>query len=313
MAERLARSRFLAGFGAAVASTGTARAQSAPPMRVGVIASDTYAEAFYAQDAGFFKQAGLDVEITTLANGTAILTGVLAGALDLGISNTVAIATAVSHGFPVGFIAAGAYYLASAPTTVLCVARDAPYRGARDLEGKTVAVSALRDMNAAGAKAWLVENGADLTRISFIEMSFPEMAPALAHGTIAAATIPEPQLTDDRRQIRVLADFFDVIGKRFMNGGWFTTPEYRAQNPALVRKFVATIYATAAWANAHHPQTAAILAKYSKVPLATTREMTRAIYAEALSPDIVQPSLDVAYKFKLLDRRVAAAEVILRG
>ncbi len=282
-------------------------------MRVGAITSDTYGEAYYADDLGFFKSAGLDVQITTMTNGTAILTAVLGGALDIGISNTVALATAVTHGFPVGFIAGGALYLSSAPTTVLCVDRSSPLRRAKDLEGKTLAVSALRDMNAAGARAWLTQNGADVTKVQFIEMAFPEMAPALRRGTVAAATIPEPQLTDAKNDVRIFAKFFDVIGKRFMNGGWFTTPEYIKKNPEIVKRFVRTIYATAKWANAHHPQSAAILSKYSRVPLTTTLAMTRAVYSESLDPRLIQPSLDVAYRYKLLDRPVDASEIIARA
>jgi NitT/TauT family transport system substrate-binding protein len=281
------------------------------PLRIGAITSDTYGEAYYSQDLGLFKRAGLDVEITTLTNGTAILTAVLGGALDIGISNTVAIATAVIHGFPVGFIAGGALYLSTAPTTVLCVDRGSPSRSAKDLEGKTVAVSALRDMNAAGTRAWLTENGADVAKVQFIEMAFPEMAPALRRGTVAAATIPEPQLTDAKNDVRIFAKFFDVIGKRFMNGGWFSTPDYVKKNPETVKRFVEVIYTTAKWANAHHSESAAILSKYSKVGLETTRSMTRAVYSESLDPRLIQPSIDVAFKYKLLDRAVNAGEIVV--
>lgn len=310
----LSRSRFLASASAASAAAGIpafAGAQTPQRIRVGALPSDTYCEAYYAADEGFFQRAGLDVEITSLTNGTAILTAVLGGTLDIGISNTVAISTAVIHGFPVGFIAGGALYLSSAPTTVLCVARDSTLRTAKDLEGKVVGVSALRDMNAAGVRAWLTQNGADVTKVQLIELAFPQMAPALVRGTIAAATVPEPQLTDAKSDVRVFAKFFDVIGKRFMNGGWFSTPDYVKKNPDAVRRFVQAIYATARWANVHHPETAAILTKYSHVSLDVTRVMTRAVYSESLDPRLIQPSVDVAYRYKLLDRPVSASEIIV--
>lgn len=311
-AMSVARARFLAGgLAAAAAAPLHARAQSARTIRVGALASDTYAEAFYAQDGGFFKKAGLDVEITPLTNGTVIMQSVLAGALDIGISNTVAIATAVIHGFPAGFIAGGAYYLANAPTTVLAVAKGAPFRRPKDLEGQTIAVTALRDMNSAGVKAWLTRSGVNAAKVSLIEMSFPLMANALTRGTIGAATMPEPQITEAKEQIRIFARFFDVIGKRFMNGGWFTTPKYAAANRELVHDFVQAIYTTARWANQHHGETAEILAKYSRVPLDTTLTMTRAVYSENLDPKMIQPSVDVAYRYNMLERPVAASEIIL--
>jgi len=307
----LSRSRFLSVTAASAAAGIPLRARAqAGRLRIGAITSDTYGEAYYADDLGFFKKAGLDVEISTMTNGTAILNAVIGGSLDIGISNTVAISNAVIHGFPVGFIAGGALYLSSAPTTVLCVDRGSPLRNAKELEGKVVAVSALRDMNAAGTRAWLTQNGADVTKVQFIEMAFPEMAPALRRGIIAAATIPEPQLTDAKNDVRIFAKFFDVIGKRFMNGGWFSTPDYVKKNPDVVKRYVEVIYATAKWANAHHPESAAILSKYSKVSLATTQTMTRAVYSESLDPRLIQPSIDVAFRYKLLDRAVNASEII---
>src|SRR5215469_9380423 len=133
----LSRSQFIAAAAAAAAVGGPSfvRAQTSK-LRIGAITSDTYGEAYYADDLGLFKKAGLDVEITTMTNGTAILNAVIGGSLDIGISNTVAISNAVIHGFPVGFIAGGALYLSSAPTTVLCADRDSSLRTAKDLEGK---------------------------------------------------------------------------------------------------------------------------------------------------------------------------------
>ena len=68
-------------------------------------ASDAYAEAIYALDAGFFDSAGLDVDVANLANGTAIVTGIITGALDIGIANTFTLANAHNHGLPLVMIA----------------------------------------------------------------------------------------------------------------------------------------------------------------------------------------------------------------
>lgn len=283
-----------------------------PAIRVGTTASDAYAEAIYALDAGFFDAAGLDVNVANLANGTAIVTGIVTGALDVGIANTITLANAHNHGLPLVMIAGGALYSSGSPTTALCCARDSTLREAKDLEGKIVGVSTLGDMNALGAKAWIAANGADVAKVGFIELGFAEMAPAIKRGTVAAATMNEPQITAWKSDVRVFAPIFDVIAKRFMNGVWISTPAWTQQNPALARRFVEAIYAAGRWANAHHPESAAILAKYSKVDLETTRTMGRVEYSDGLDPRLVQLSIDLAYKYKFIDRPVSAAALVAK-
>ena len=307
------RRAFVSGIAAACAAAHgpyPALAQSDRVLRVSGGVSDTYAEALYAQEAGFFKRAGLDVEVTTQTNPNIILTGVIAGAIDIGITNTIALATAVTHGIPLEIVGAGALYLSDAATTVLTVARDAPLREAKDLEGKTIAVSGLQDMNTLGVKAWLSANGADPANVHFVELGFPQMGSAIKRGAVDAATMNEPFLTAEQSNVRTFAKMFDAIGKRFVNGVWIATPAFVRANGALVRRFGEALYATAKWANTHHPETAAILAKNTRIDPEVTRTMTRVRYAESLEPRLVQPSLDAAWKFKLIERRVEVAELL---
>src|SRR5258708_36974156 len=89
------------------ASAQTPAAAQLQALRVGATANDTYAEAYYAADMGFFTKAGLAVELTTFPNGAAISAGIAAGALDIGVSNPVQLANAIVHGVPFVFIAGG--------------------------------------------------------------------------------------------------------------------------------------------------------------------------------------------------------------
>ena len=57
-------------------------AQQAYHLRVGTAPVEVGALAFYAADQGFFKKAGLDVELVAMANGPAIAAAVASGTLD---------------------------------------------------------------------------------------------------------------------------------------------------------------------------------------------------------------------------------------
>jgi len=290
-------------------------AQAGGPLRVATDPFDSYAEPYYAADLGLFKKAGLDVEIITLANGGAITTAVASGSADIGISNPAVLANAVAHGVPFTLIGGGGMYSTKAPTTVMCVAKNSALRAAKDLNGKIIAVTGLKDILYAAAKAWLAQQGASTSSIRFAELTFSEMGPALQRGTVDAAVIAEPALEAalSRGEARIFAKVYDVVAPQFLIGVWFSTRDFVQRRPDLVKKFVETIYESGRWANKNQALSAVILDKYAKLPVETTKNMNRVVYADTLSAKLIQPMLDVAYKNGVLDRVVTYADMISGG
>src|SRR5579875_2550438 len=71
------RSEVLSLAGAAVfSSVLPARAQQSPAIRLGIVAVEEGAALYYAQERGFFRQAGVNVELTKFPNGAAVAQGV---------------------------------------------------------------------------------------------------------------------------------------------------------------------------------------------------------------------------------------------
>jgi NitT/TauT family transport system substrate-binding protein len=308
----IARRSFLAAASVATAGalSGIAEAQTRIRLRIGATANDAFAEAYYAQDLGYFARAGIDAEVQTFANGAQVSTGVASGALDIGISSVITLANATIRGLPFVYVAGGGMYIATAPTIVLCVARDSPLTGPRELEGKTVSVSGIKDITHLAVVTYLTANGVDPAKVNIIEMPFSQVSAALNRGTIGAGIISEPSLAASINDVRVLAKPFDLIGNRLMIGGWFATADWYKKNPAAARAFASVIYQTARWANANHDKSALILQKYAKIDDATLNRMVRVYYAESLDPGMVDPTLDLAAKAKFTERRVRAAEMI---
>ena len=64
------------------------RAQTDPDLiHVATVPIDAGAEAYFAADARFFRNAGLNVDAGPLATGAAIGTALISGAIDVGFSN----------------------------------------------------------------------------------------------------------------------------------------------------------------------------------------------------------------------------------
>src|ERR1017187_8926879 len=84
-----------------------AAAQGRDPIRVGMIPFDVAAQAFYAQDEGFFKNRKLDIDLQIASSGGAIYPAIASASLDIGAGNFVAIAQAHLRGIPLVLIEIG--------------------------------------------------------------------------------------------------------------------------------------------------------------------------------------------------------------
>jgi len=281
-------------------------------LRIATIPIDVGAEVFYARDAGFFKKAGIDAQIQPITNGGAIAAAVASGAIDVGFSNLVSIATAFKRGVPITIIAPAGLYSTKTPSSVCVVAQNSPIKSAKDLTGKVFATNGLKNIAEFGPRAWIDKNGGDSSTVSFIEMPFPAMSAALAQGHIAAALLAEPSATEFKSSTRVLSKCFDGIAPNFMISAYIATTKWANAHPDLVQKFQQAIRETAAWANKNHDKTADMLAKEAKISPDVVRAMNRSVYPERTDPAMIQPVIDVTAKYGGLNATFPASEMIYK-
>ena len=190
-----------------------AGAQSPSVLHVGGATADTSAQAYFAEAGGFFKAAGLNVEITQLASTGALVSAVVGGALDVGTGSPLSVVTAREQGIPLSIIAPGAVSVVSAPTTLLMVAPNSPLKTAADLEGKVVSTPSLRGLTEISVVAWCNQSRADASKIKYAEMPFSVMPTALEAGRIDAAMLAEPTLTLARPTTREPANPYPAIAE----------------------------------------------------------------------------------------------------
>jgi NitT/TauT family transport system substrate-binding protein len=306
----LTRGAFLAGSAAAPLMAGAAFAQTLPLVRIGCNATDLYLQPYIAQDNGFFERAGLSATIEPFANGAANATAVIAGAVDTGPADMIQIANAHNRGIPLAFFAGSGVYSSRQPTIQLCVAKNSTLKNPKELEGGTIAVVALKSLTEAGMREWLRQNGVDPTRVKLFELPYAEMSAALARGTVSAAFLGEPFLTAAKADVRIIGSPNDSVASTFYLSAWFARREWIAANAATLRKLRQAFYDSARWANVHHADTAGTLAKYAKVEPELTRTMNRIGYATSLDPKLMQPVLDIALRYGLIEKAVTAQELI---
>jgi NitT/TauT family transport system substrate-binding protein len=290
-----------------------ASAASLTTIRFGTAPVESYALAVYAQARGYFRDNGLDVQITILNAGGAVMAAIAGNALDLACANVAAQANAHVRGLPFSMISPGGMYSTTAPTTVLAVGKNSPLKTARDLNGKTVGLSTLKDLQQASVMKWTDANGGDSSTLRFIEIPVPEMGPALAAGRVDAATILEPSYTYAKSDIRVLGKCYDAIATRLMICTHFGSNDWLAKNSGTVTAFVHAMRKAADWTNKNPRASAAILAGLTKIPVDVVDRMNRVSFGEVLDVATIQPVIDATAEYKFLPKTFPVSEMLWTG
>jgi NitT/TauT family transport system substrate-binding protein len=295
------RSRAIAlgsAFAAAFFAGATSARADTLPLNVGVFPTEGAAEAFYATDLGYFKDAGLDVTLTTITSASAIAAAVASGSLDIGFGSAVPLASARARGINFRIVAPAVIYSGPPASQVMAVAKTSTIQKGADINGTTIGVNGLREFSEFDALAWIEKNGGDLKTIKVAEVPFPEMAGALKAGRISVAAMAEPYLSSARDDIRIIGDPLGAVGPKFTMTCWFGSEAWLLKNPEAAKRFQIAIRRSAVWANTHHAESAGIIAKYTKLTADNLAKIVRSVYGEQPpDPVSVQPVVDVAVKY----------------
>lgn len=296
--------------GAAAAPT---RAQEPPLITIAATANDSTTSALYAVKAGLFKKAGLNVKLVPMSSGSAVVTAVAGGAVQIGNVGIVIVIAAHTKHIPFTVIGPSAMFDDSASRLGgLTVRKDSSIRTARDFNGKTIAVPGLNDLAALGFQAWADKNGGDSSTVRYIEMPSSVALPAVASGRVDATYLTTPLLTQglENGSVRVVTDMLSAISKRFIVLAWITTDDYAAKNRDVIERFARVMHESALYCNAHQTETVDMIAEFAKLDPAVVRNMTRATFAPYITPALIQPLIDAAAKYKAIDAPFDAQELI---
>ena len=295
--------------GLILAMTTGAFAQTLPTVKVATTPIDVGAEVLYGIDMGFFKKHGLNVEVQFIDNGAAIAAAVASGAIDVAQGNVVTLATAHDKGLPFVVVAPAALYSSTAPTSALIVAKNSPIKTGKDLNGKTVGITGVKNITHIATMAWIDQTGGDSTSVKYIELKFSEMAAAVAAGRIDAGVTAEPDLSVAVQdgEARILTPVYNAIAPTFIIGAWFATNDWAKAHPDVVTRYVAAINEAGAWANKNQAASAKILEKYTKIE--SKPGMKRVTFPEKSELTLMQPAIDATAKYKVIKATFPAADL----
>lgn len=275
-------------------------------------AADDVTPVLWAQHTGAFAKAGLDVTLTRMNSGASVTAAVIGGALEIGKSSVMPLITAHSRSLPISIVAPGELWIDTAPITGLIAAKTSAIASAKDLNGKTIATAALRDVSWLATHAWIDQHGGDSQSIKFVEVPPSAMVEALAEGRVDAATITNPNFAAalTTGKVKVIGYSSNGIARRFLLTAWFATNDFIAKNAPAVAHFAQAVQKSAEYTNAHSAETISMIADFSGIEPSALAHMTRGLCGTRLEPQAIQPVIDAAAKYQIIDRRFDAREMV---
>jgi NitT/TauT family transport system substrate-binding protein len=268
---------------------------------------------FMAVEQGFFTAEGLELEPVPMAGGALIVQGVTSGALQIGMSNVISLYQAHVEGFDLKLVAGGATHVKGPNEDhALIVPQASPLIRPKDLEGKALAVNTLNNIVHLMAMAWIDKNGADFSKVKFVELPFPQMEAALVAGRVDAVSIHEPFATAalEKAATRVLAHPWGDVIPRFLIGGWFASGKWIHKNKEAVQAFVRAINRGIDAVQADPAGARNVMAKWSGLSAELAGRIGFPVFEAGLSEQDLQVTVDLTHKYKLIARPFKAREVI---
>ncbi len=288
-------------------------AEPAPAsLRMASNAADDVTPVLWGIHNGAFTKAGLNVSITRMSSGAAVTAAVIGGALEIGKSSVMPLITAHSHNLPISIVAPGELWVSSAPITGIITAKTSPIATAKDLNGKTIATAALKDLSWLGTHAWLDQHGGDSQSVKFVEVPPYAMAEAIVEGRADAATITNPNYAAALAtgKVKVIGYPSDGIAKYYLLTAWFATNDFIAKNAATIASFAQVVERSAAYTNGHSSETIPMIADFSGIEPTALAHMVRGLCGTRLEPRDIQPVIDAAVKYQIIERRFDAQEMV---
>jgi len=309
------RRRFLTRVAVGVAGLPLARGLSWAQIKgkLGYMKIVDNAAMFMAMEKGFFKSEGLELETVPMAGGAVIVQGVTSGDLQFGWTNMISLYQAHVEGFDFKLVAGGATNVKSAKEShTIQVLKTSAVKGAKDLEGKTVAVNTLNNIVHLMAMAWIDKNGGSSGKVKFVELPFPQMEAALSGGKVDAISVHEPFATAAlaKGMSRVLAQPWGEVLPKFLIASWFASEKWIAKNKESAQAFVRAINLGIDAVRADPDGSRAAMIKWAGVSPELAGKIGIPVFEKTITEKDVQATIDLTQKYKLIGRAIKARDVI---
>jgi NitT/TauT family transport system substrate-binding protein len=260
-------------------------AAEAKKIKLGIISLTNLLPVFLAQEKGWYQEAGLDVEMIEMKGGATIIPAILGGSIQIGFSNVISVILAQSAGLDIKIVCnshnegytkkvgePGGY---ATSTPGLLVLQNSGIRGPKDLEGKKIAVNAIKNIDWIAVWEWMDKNNADPKKVIWVETDFPKMIPALMGKKVDAVEAGEPQKAILRSQgVTLLVNTLHDLRPGLIIASFVAKEDWISKNPSQVQGFVSATVKGQDYLNAHPEERNKLFIQYTKTSPEIVKNIT---------------------------------------
>jgi NitT/TauT family transport system substrate-binding protein len=311
------RAHLLGLAGAALAALGprAARAQTLDKLRSAGPLTEDITNIFWAQKTGLFQKNGIDLDLIGINSGSAAVQAVVSGTYDLARTSVPGLLAAHLRNIPLVIVCPGLLSRASNPFSGLQVAPDSPLKTGADLNGKTMAVPALGDLNTLATRAWVDKNGGDWHSLKFVEIPNSAIEAAIVQKRVDAGVIQSPQLASSlaAKTTKTIGDAWGAIATTFLAGVYVARPDWADAHADLLHRYAKVYAESTNYVNGHYKETEPLVAELTKMELANVSKIPRGFNSVTLQLTDIQPFIDASAKYDIIPRAFPARELVWQG
>jgi ABC-type nitrate/sulfonate/bicarbonate transport system substrate-binding protein len=215
-------------------------------IRFGHVQNPFSAPVSIALERGYLADAGVELELTRFANGSAMSQALARGEVELGVGGHIQTLVAALGGSDQVFIGPLAFERSPDHLPIALLAAAELACGS-ELEGAVVGVSAVAAISELQLRIYMADERADYDALTLRAIAFADLAEAFVRGEIAAASAPDPfaarlvrdglaHIVDRGSLSRALKD-----GERVMIAGLAASRSWVAANEAAAKGVLAAV------------------------------------------------------------------------
>jgi NitT/TauT family transport system substrate-binding protein len=306
--------RALAAAAALVALSGAAVAQT--KITVAYTVTADFASGFYALDAGLFKKRGLDVEFKLVPLNPQIPAALQSGSMQVGGTTTPVLLQAIDGGLDHVAIAGSGITRKNDSFFAAVAKPDVNIVSPKDFEGKKVGAPGLGAFLHVLFRKWLLENGVDLKKVTFVEAAFPQHLDILKGGTLDAIVTGEPTVT---RIVasgvgKVVTNFNDNLKGDMPVIVYSATRDWVSKNADAAKAFREAIAEATTFVNdpANTEAVRAVVGKFIQLPPPVLASLRFGQWRAEVPAEGLQTWIDTMQAQEMLQTKLDPAKIAVR-
>lgn len=272
---------------------------------------------YYAQEMGYFKDEGIDLELMLVQTGPAAASAVASGAADLGYAAAQIPIAARAQKLPFKLVVGLEWeQIPGHLVDTLLASKRSGVKSIKDLVGKTILMNAPGGACELRWHEWLTHNGIRWDQVKVLTAPYPQTQAMLELGTADAACGLEPFTTaikQSRVEPVVIAEGMLVDqSKRYLIDGLFATDTWAQQNGPTIAALKRALAKSSAELKKKPEKVQEILVSEYRLPAEVAKSVEISLEpALDLQASDIQPIVDAMEKYHMLEPGLKVADLIV--